>query len=95
MANSKQAAKRARQNDAKRAENGSVRSDFRTEAKKFLRLVKDGKHAEAAAQVRTVESKVDKAAKRNVIRTGQANRIKSRLKGKLSASGKAPVTAHA
>jgi ribosomal protein S20 len=60
-----------------------VRSDLRTHIKSYRVAVtknQDGADKLMAA----VESKLDKAAKRNVIPTARANRIKSRLK-KLAA----------
>lgn len=91
MANSRSAAKSAKQAAKKNTHNRTVRSDVRTEVKKFIRLVKTGDKTAAEAQVRVAESKLDKAAKRNIIRTGNADRMKSRMKQKLSA----PVTATA
>jgi len=89
MANSKSAAKSARQADKKNERNRSVRSAVRTEVKKFVKLVKDGKSAEALAQVSVAESKLDKAAKRNIIHTGKANRLKARMKVKLTVAATA------
>lgn len=86
MANSKSAAKSARQATKKRDRNRSVRSEYRTEVKKFVRLVKDGKGAEAQTQLSLAESKLDKAAKRNVIHTNTASRLKGRLKVRLVAA---------
>lgn len=84
MANSKSAAKSARQASKKNERNRSVRSAVRTEVKKFVKLVRDSKPAEAAAQVSLAESKLDKAAKRNIIQTSKANRLKSRMKVRLA-----------
>jgi small subunit ribosomal protein S20 len=86
MANSKSAAKSARQADKKRDRNRSARSEFRTEVKKFVRMVKDGKGAEAQSQLSAAESKLDKAAKRNIIHTKTADRLKSRMKLRLTAT---------
>lgn len=81
MAHSAQARKRIRQTAKRRTHNRTVRSDLRTNIKKYrAKLGEEG----AADILRTVESKLDKAAKRNIIPHGRANRIKARLK-KLTA----------
>lgn len=81
MAHSAQAKKRIRQTAKRRLHNRTVRSDLRTNIKKFRsKLGEEG----AVDILRTVESKLDKAAKRNIIPVGRANHIKARLK-KLTA----------
>ena len=80
MANSKQAAKRARQANDRRLRNRMAKSDYRTEVKKLRALVGAGKADDAQKQMNLVERKVDKAAKRGVIHTKTASRIKSRAK---------------
>ena len=76
MPNSKQAAKRLRQDDVRRTRNKSLRSAMRTAMKSVLRA----ETSEAAQQaLPTAMKQVDKAAKRNVIHDNAAARYKSRL----------------
>jgi len=83
MAHSNQARKRNRQNERTNQRNRIVRSDLRTYIKKYRVAVAKG---EGAAEIMAkVESKLDKAAKRNIIPERRANRLKGRLK-KLSAA---------
>ena len=79
MAHSAQARKRNRQNEKRRAHNRAVKSDLRAFIKRYRNAVADKPDA-AGDALRTVESKLDKAAKRNIIPTGRANRLKGRLK---------------
>ncbi|MBZ0135220.1 MAG: 30S ribosomal protein S20 [Planctomycetes bacterium] len=78
MAHSNQARKRNRQNERTNQRNRIVRSDLRTSIKKYR--VATAKGEGAGELLAAVESKLDKAAKRNVIPTGRANRLKARLK---------------
>lgn len=82
MAHSNQARKRNRQNERTNERNRIVRSDLRTYIKKYRAAAAKGDGA--AEALAKVESKLDKAAKRNIIPSGRANRLKGRLK-KLSA----------
>lgn len=91
MPNSKQARKRVKQDKERRVKNGAIRSEFRTHVKAFLKQVGAGDVASAEKSLATVESYVDRAAKRNVIHTGKANRLKSRLKTRLSKAKTAPA----
>lgn len=84
MAHTNQAKKRIRQAEKQRLHNRVIRSDLRSKIKSYRTAV--AKQEEGADKLLAgVESKLDKAAKRNVIPTGRANRIKSRLK-KLTVS---------
>ena len=83
MAHSNQARKRIRQNERTNQRNRIVRSDLRTYIKKYRAAVKKGEGA--AELLPKVESKLDKAAKRNIIPHTRANRLKGRLK-KLTAA---------
>jgi small subunit ribosomal protein S20 len=79
MAHSAQARKRNRQNEKHRAHNRAVKSDLRAFIKRYRTAA--GEKPETAGEIlRTVESKIDKAAKRNIIPTRRANRLKARLK---------------
>ena len=79
MPNSKQAIKRVRQNAKRRIHNRATRADLRTEIKRYRVAVKSKDEA-AGGILSKVESKLDRAAKRGMIPTGRANRLKSRLK---------------
>ena len=79
MAHTNQAKKRIRQAEKQRLHNRTVRSDLRTHIKSY-RVAVAKKQDGADKLMAAVESKLDKAAKRNVIPTSRANRIKSRLK---------------
>ena len=79
MAHSNQAKKRNRQNEKTREHNRTVRSELRTQIKRY-RVAASKKEDTAAKLLSGVESKLDKAAKRNVIPTSRANLIKARLK---------------
>ena len=79
MAHSNQARKRNRQSEKTRDHNRTVRSELRTSIKRY-RTAAAAKEETAAKLLSGVESKLDKAAKRNIIPTRRANRIKARLK---------------
>ena len=79
MANHKSAQKRARQNERRRAHNRTIRSNYRTEIKKFLTLVEEGKKEEATTALPLVQKLIDKACSKGVIKKNNASRKKSRL----------------
>jgi small subunit ribosomal protein S20 len=74
MANTKSAAKRARQSIKRMSQNRSVRSRLKT-------LQKRSRSAEGATteNIRALISALDKAAKRGIIHRNAANRRKARL----------------
>jgi small subunit ribosomal protein S20 len=81
MANTKSAAKRARQTSKRSLRNRSVLTHLRNLQKRTRSAEKlDG------AQVRVLISAIDKAAKRGVIHRNAANRRKARLARSLTAS---------
>jgi small subunit ribosomal protein S20 len=82
MANTRSAAKRARQTKCRALNNRSVNTHLR-------RLQKQIRSAPApnADQIRAVISAIDKAAKRGIIHRNAANRRKARL-NKALATGK-------
>lgn len=73
MANSKSAAKRARQTQRRSLQNRSVLGNIRTLRKRSVNFA--GKSEDAFALV----SAIDKAAKRGIIHRNAANRHKARL----------------
>ncbi len=76
MPNSKQAAKRLRQDDSRRVRNKSTRSAMKTAVKKVLTATTK---EEASTALPTAMKKVDKAMKNSVVHKNAAARIKSQL----------------
>ena len=85
MAHSNQAKKRVRQNERRAARNRPLRT-------RASRRVRDAREAimdvdpDAADYVRSAQSALDRAAKRNVIHRNAAARRKSRLAAQLKAA---------
>lgn len=84
MPNTKSAKRRVRSSARRQQLNQSVASRLKTLEKKFHGLVTAGKKDEATAELRTVSSALDKAAKSNVLHWATANRKKSRLAAQLN-----------
>jgi small subunit ribosomal protein S20 len=78
MANTKSAAKRARQTERRTKQNRRVTSALKTQAKSLRTAVKSGVKATAQAIVPKLSSIADKAAKTGRIHKNKANRLKSR-----------------
>jgi small subunit ribosomal protein S20 len=74
MANTKSAAKRARQSMSRSLRNRSVRTRLRTLQKRVRLAQKPG-----AQEIHALISAIDKAAKRGIIHHNAANRRKARL----------------
>lgn len=85
MANSKSAAKRARQNLKHREQNRVYRSTARTAVKNARQLIARGDEG-AADAVRIAEKALDRAAAKGIIHGNNAARRKSRLKAALDQS---------
>ena len=81
MANTKSAAKRARQSLSRMRQNRAVRSRLRTLQKRVR-----GGEAANSETIRTLVSALDKAAKRGIIHRNAANRRKSRLNKLMAGS---------
>jgi small subunit ribosomal protein S20 len=81
MANTKSAAKRARQSAKRTLRNRSVVTGLRT-------MQKGARSAQPASteQIRLLMSAIDKAAKRGIIHKNAANRRKARLNKALAAA---------
>jgi small subunit ribosomal protein S20 len=81
MANTKSAAKRARQSTSRSVHNRSVRTRLRT-------LQKGARSGDkpAAQEIHALMSSIDKAAKRGVVHRNAANRRKARLNKLLAAA---------
>lgn len=75
--------KSQRQDKKRHLRNVKIKQDLKSTLKKFQALLADKKFEEAKAFIKDVFSKLDKAAKKNIIRKGQADRKKSRLSKQL------------
>lgn len=85
MANSPQARKRARQNDARRMHNHSMRSHMRTHVKKVIKALRAGDATRAREQYRIAVPLVDRMAGKGLIHKNRAARYKSRLNKRIHA----------
>lgn len=94
MANTKSAAKRARQTPKRTLRNRSILSGLKTAQKKLQTALTGGAGTDAEARLtaaRLYVSELDRAAKRGTIHKNAADRRKSRLARTLA--GKTAVTA--
>ena len=85
MANSKQAAKRARQADKQRKANMSLRTTLRSAIKKVNTAIAAGDAAAAQAALNAEVSTIDRIADQKIIHKNKASRHKSRLAQKIKA----------
>jgi len=83
MANSPQAAKRARQAVGRRARNMSARSKLRSAIAKAVQAIDSGNAEEAAAAYREATPVIDSMAGKGIIRPNKAARHKTRLNKRL------------
>lgn len=79
MANHKSAIKRARQNELRRLRNKSVKTRIKKIVKEARSLAGDTSGADLPVRISTVQSAIDKAAKKGVIHKRTAARKISRL----------------
>jgi len=79
MANSASARKRARQADAQRAHNMSLRTAARTAIKNVEKAIGAGDKAAAEAMLVRSSSTIDRVAAKGILHRNAANRHKSRL----------------
>lgn len=89
MANTKSAAKRARQTKRRTLANSRVKSQVKTAKRKLRDLVEAGDKANAATSYKSTISAIDKAVKRGVMHKNAAARNKSRLLKAVKAAGEA------
>jgi small subunit ribosomal protein S20 len=85
MANTKQAAKRARKSTEQRSRNVSLRTALRTAIKKIQNAIGAGDPAKADAALKAEVSTIDRTAARGIIHKNKAARQKSRLAKKAKA----------
>ena len=84
MPRRKTSLKSNRVNKRKHTRNTKVKVQLKKAIKKFQELLAKKDSAEAKAFISKVFSQLDKAAKKNIIHRGTANRKKSRLMQRLS-----------
>ena len=85
MANIKGAEKRARQSAAQHTVNHAVKSDVSSSRKHLMAVVAKGDKAAATAAYAEFASKLDKAAKKGVLKKNNASRRKARAAARLAA----------
>ena len=85
MANTKQAAKRAKQSTKQRAANAGLRTQLRSAIKKVQKAIAAGDAKAAEAALRTEQSTIDAIADKKIIHKNKAARHKSRLAAALKA----------
>ncbi len=85
MANTKQAAKRARKSLKQRSHNMSMRSEIRTAIKKIHTAIGTGDAAAAVAAYKDEQATIDSLARKGVIHRNKAARHKSRLAARIKA----------
>ena len=85
MANSKQAAKRAKQAIKHRGANVSLRTTLRTSIKKVQKAISAGDATAADATLRAETSNIDRIARKGIIHRNKAARHKSRLAAQVKA----------
>jgi small subunit ribosomal protein S20 len=86
MANTRSAAKRARQTDRRTLRNKSVLTGIRSQQKKLAAAIASGDKAKVQEELRLLSSRLDKAAKRKVVHKNLANRRKSRAARAISSA---------
>ena len=87
MANTKQAAKRAKKSIKQRAANVSLRTTLRSAIKKVQKAIAAGDAAAAESVFRAEQSTIDSIADKRIIHKNKAARHKSRLAQQIKALG--------
>ena len=87
MANTKQAAKRAKQANKHRTANQSLRTELRSAIKKVQKAIASGDAKAAEAALRAEQSTIDHIAEKRIIHKNKAARHKSRLAQQIKALG--------
>jgi small subunit ribosomal protein S20 len=85
MANTKQAAKRAKKSTKQRGSNMGLRTKLRSAIKKVQKAVTAGEHKAATAVLKTEQSVIDAMAGKRIIHKNKAARHKSRLAAQIKA----------
>ena len=84
MANIKSQIKRIKTNEKAHQRNKAVKSELRTNVRKFREAVDGGNLEEATAALRAATRKLDKAASKGVIHKNQAANRKSAIAKRLA-----------
>ena len=79
MANTAQARKRARQAEATRQRNASLKSALRTAVKKVKKAIATGDKAGSTSTLRESQAVIDRIADKRIVHKNMASRTKSRL----------------
>jgi small subunit ribosomal protein S20 len=79
MANSAQARKRARQAEATRQRNASLKSTLRTAVKKVRKAIAAGDKAAATKEFQAQQAVIDRVADKRIVHKNTASRNKTRL----------------
>ena len=87
MANTKQAAKRAKKSIKQRAANVGLRTKLRTSIKKVQKAIAAGDAAAARSALQQEQSVIDSIADKRIIHKNKAARHKSRLAAQVKAMG--------
>jgi small subunit ribosomal protein S20 len=87
MANTKQAAKRARKSVHQREANVRLRTTLRTAIKKIQKAIEAGDKAGAEAAFKSEQATIDAIADKRIIHKNKAARHKSRLAARIRALG--------
>ena len=85
MANSRQAAKRARQGERRRQHNAALRSRMRTFIKRVDKAIESGDRKAAEAAYKEAVPFIDSSADKDIIHANKAARHKSRLNARIRA----------
>ncbi len=79
MANHKSALKRARQNVKRRLRNRALKSNYKTEIKKYIELITEKKVEDAQKMLPSIHKVIDKAHTKGVLPQKTASRKKSNM----------------
>jgi small subunit ribosomal protein S20 len=93
MANTRSAAKRARQTEKRTLRNKSILTGLKRRQKRFLNAVAGSDKSKAESELKSLASELDKAAKRGVVHQNLANRRKSKAAKAVSAIGSSQSSA--
>lgn len=89
MPNLSSAAKRVRQNERNRTRNRARKAELKTETRKLVDALHDGKLDQARQMLKAVTKKLDQVASKGTLHRNTASRRKSRLAKRLNAAAKA------
>ena len=84
MPNLKTSIKDLRQNRRRKVYNNRLRNRIKKSIKKQNSLVQEEKNTDAQKNIKNVYKVLDKAARKNIIKKGKADRVKSRLTKNLN-----------